>query len=116
MARSPILEPPSRVERRAARIADPVERLRFLRREMRRQPHRTHRWRAALLIAGLVAMVAIVPLPTGTAETFAWEKRLVAPAVETTPVAVAARVWLVDKSDSTELYSNGLRIDLTYAV
>jgi hypothetical protein len=116
MARSPILEPPLWVERRAARIADPVERLRFLRREMRRQPRQTHRWRAAGLIAGLVAMVAIVPLPTGTAETFAREKRLVAPAVETTPVDGAARVWLVDKSDSTELYSNGLRVDFTFAV
>ena len=61
-------------------------------------------------------MLAIVPLPTGTAETFAREKRLVAPAVETTPVASTPRVWLVDKSDSTELYSNGLRIDLTFAV
>jgi hypothetical protein len=116
MARSPILELPSWVERRAGRIADPVERLRFLRREMRRQPRETHRWRAAALVVGLVAMVAIVPLPTGTAETFAREKRLVAPGVANTRIANAPRVWLVDKSDSTELYSNGLRIDLTFAV
>jgi hypothetical protein len=116
MARSPILEPPSWVERRASRIADPVERLRFLRREMHRQPRETHRWRAAGLVMGLVAMVAIVPLPTGTAETFAREKSLVAPGTANTQVANTARVWLVDKSDSTELYSNGLRIDLTFAV
>ena len=137
MAQSPILEPLAGVEWRARRVADPVERLRFLRREMstRRQaremraqeqpgekqaqkrPRLSHRWRPALLAAGLVAMVAIVPLPTGTAETFAKERGMVVagslpvPVVSSTP-----RVWLVDKSDSTELYSNGLRIDLTFAV
>lgn len=119
MAHSPILEPPRWVERRAGRIADPVERLRFLRREMRARsrPRRTHRWRMASVIAGLALMVAIVPVPTGTAETFAKEKRLVVPAPPTLAAgSPAPRVWLVDKSDSLELYSNGLRIDLTFTV
>jgi hypothetical protein len=105
------------VERRAGCITDPVERLRFLRLEMRKPPPaQTQHWREALPIAVLVAMVAIVPLPTGTAETFAREKTLVAAGAASAEGASASRVWLVDKSDSTELYSNGLRIDLTFAV
>jgi hypothetical protein len=118
MAHIPILDAPLWVEGRAARIADPVERLRFLRRECRARKvaRPIHRWRGALLAAGLVAMVAIVPLPTGTAETFAKEKGLVAPGAGNVPVANVSRVWLVDKSGSSELYSNGLRIDLTFSV
>ena len=64
----------------------------------------------------MVAMVAVVPLPMGTAETFAREKSLVATGTANPQIANAARVWLVDQSNSTELYSNGLRIDLTFAV
>ncbi len=119
MVRSPILESPTRVEQRAGRIMDPVERLRFLRQEMHSQPEPPRRWRtglrhAASLMAGLVVLVVIGPLPTGTAETFAKERRLVvaaAPVANPTP-----RVWLVEQSDSLEVYSNGLRVDLTFAV
>jgi hypothetical protein len=123
MARTPILEPPVWVERRADRITDPVERLRFLRRQTKEQSQpklvqasgRTRYWHVAAMILGLVILIAIVPLPTGTAETFAKERRLVVG-----PPALAAsavpRVWLVEKSDVLELYSNGLRIDLTFTV
>ena len=58
-------------------------------------------------------MVTIVPLPTGTAETFAKEKRLVVGGNPQAPNP-APRVWLVDRSDYLELYSNGLRVDLTF--
>lgn len=108
-------------------MADPVERLRFLRREMRKESHtrlprihvgRIHFWHAGSILACLLVMVAIVPLPTGTAETFAKERRMVVrgsqqPLVATSPTP---RVWLVERSDLLELYSNGLRIDLTFAV
>jgi hypothetical protein len=107
------------LEQRASRIADPVERLRFLRRQtqVEERPRPTHRWRMVSVIAGLVIMVGIVPLPTGTAETFAKERGLVVAGSQRTPLAIAApRVWLVEKSDALELYSNGLRIDLTFAV
>jgi len=67
MARSPILEPPEWVEMRAARIADPVERLGFLRRQMHETRERKARparhWRGALLAAGLAAMMIIISLP-----------------------------------------------------
>jgi hypothetical protein len=118
MARSPILEPPEWVEMRAARIADPVERLGFLRRQMHETRERKARparhWRGALLAAGLAAMMIIISLPAGTAETFA--RRGVVSAESSAPRVWLPRVWLVDKSDSSELYSNGLRIDLTFAV
>jgi N-acetyl-anhydromuramyl-L-alanine amidase AmpD len=53
----------------------------------------------------------------GTAETFAKERRLVVPPFGRVPIsAPIQRVWLVDKSDSQELYSNGLRIDTTFRV
>jgi len=114
MARVPILEPPAWVEWRAGSIADPVERLRFLRREMRAQkaPRQSRRpWHLASLIAGLI-LIVLAPLPTGTAET-----RVVARRPEGPSVAVTLpRVWLVEKSGALELYSNGLRIDLTFAV
>jgi hypothetical protein len=123
MARASILESPKWVERRAGRIADPVERLRYLRRQMRAQPERTVRLggkrllHVASMLMCLVVMVAVVPLPTGTAETFARERRLVTGASHGSPIPIAVpRVWLVDRSDSLELYSNGLRIDLTFAV
>ncbi len=127
MARSSILEPPNWVEQRAGRITDPVERLRFLRRQMKsqRQPRlidvpwihvkRGRSWHVASMVLCLVVMIGIVPLPTGTAETFAKERRLV---VGTQPVAstLIPKVWLVERTDALELYSNGLRIDLTFAV
>lgn len=130
MARSPILEPTEWVEQQAIRIPDPVERLRFLRREVRPQPdlvvpipapariRRPAPRRAGFLFAGLAGLVAIVSLPIGTAETLAKDPR--PPVVGATQQGFVAgqapRVWLVDRSDSLEVYSNGLRIDLTFAV
>jgi hypothetical protein len=124
MAQSPILEPPVWVERRAGRITDPVERLRYLRRQTSgpRRPERipvarrARLWHVAGLVLCLVILIAIVPLPTGTAETFAKERQLIAGDGQLRPLATVPRVWLVDKSDLLELYSNGLRIDLTFAV
>jgi hypothetical protein len=119
MPRSPILEPPAWVEQRADRITDPVERLRFLRRQMKERKQaglvQQGRIRTASVIAGLLVMVGFVPLPTGTAETFAKEKKLVSAGSQEMQVAPPIlSVWLVEKSDSLELYSNGLRIDLSY--
>jgi N-acetylmuramoyl-L-alanine amidase len=128
---------PKSVERRADRIADPVERLRFLRREAhaekesqrrhrllarrgeggQKRPRRSHLRHVVSMAIGLVVMVATVPLPTGTAETFAKERMRVNGGNEQPAVAgPAPRVWLIDRSKSLEIYSNGLRIDLTFAV
>jgi hypothetical protein len=56
------------------------------------------------------------PIPTGTAETFARERRLLVPVTGWSQEAPASRVWRVESSPTSELYSNGLRIDLTFAV
>jgi len=124
MARISILEPPEiEVEQKAVQITDPVERLRFLRQEMRPQPKPrlipkvAMRRNTLLMAAGLVALIGLVPLPTGTAETLAKERQLIVPEtarpVTQSPIP---RVWLVEKTDALEIYSNGLRIDLTFTV
>jgi hypothetical protein len=111
---------------------DPVERLRFLRREMAPPVPAVHQsaltrlpgWRQwshylGLPVLVLVSVLAPGPAPKGAGEMFARERRMaVAPATE--PFAMASaplrRVWLVERSELSELYSNGLRVDLTFTV
>jgi hypothetical protein len=70
-------------------------------------------------LAAVVFLAAVLgSTPTGTAETLARERRLLVPAaapLDAPPVSTS-KVWRIDYSDSSELYSNGLRIDLTFAV
>jgi hypothetical protein len=123
MAETPIVAPPAWVESRASLIEDPIKRLRFLRREVRstrteqrirvQAPRRSQFARPGVWICAVLILFSIMPLPTGTAET----RRIAPDRVDGTGVAGAApRVWLVDHSDVSELYSNGLRIDLTYTI
>jgi hypothetical protein len=114
----------SKLERRAERIENPVERLRFLRREMPAasgklstlQPFLRHagqylRARRVHYIAlGAVPVVlALVPGPvsrSGAADILDRENRLIVPP--------SHPVWLIDSSELREAYSNGLQVDLTY--
>ena len=115
------------IERRAERIADPVDRLRFLRQEMatstvkpiepvkaRKFPASRHAWLA--LLPALV--LATGPTPKGAAETMARERGLLVPHAESVSAVSTEvpRVWRVERSDTTETYSNGLHVDLTYTV
>jgi len=117
------------IERRAERIADPVERLRFLRQEMSTSTvaeigtRSLHRGKSGALRhapwMGLLAVLVFAtgPAPKGAAETRAKERGLLVPradAASFTPGAVP-RVWRVERSETTETYSNGLRVDLTYS-
>ena len=122
------------IEQQAAQIVNPLDRLRFLRQvaatageatlnESSRRPRIWMRtWGPGSIAAALLAGFALWPLPTGTAEMQAREQRLLAPgAVAAAPAtnasaSISPRIWRVDASDSLEVYSNGLRIDLTYAV
>jgi hypothetical protein len=114
MSRSSILEAPAWVEWRAGRLKDPVERLRYLRGATHLRVRRPSSARkAASLLGSLAILVAVVPLPVGTAEMFAKERR---GSWEAPVAAKIPRVWLVEKSNALELYSNGLRIDLSLAV
>jgi hypothetical protein len=70
-------------------------------------------------IALVITILTIGPgsAPSSTAEVITLERRLLAPiSSSTTPASYAApRVWLVDHSETLEQYSNGLRVDLTFA-
>ena len=103
-----------RIEWRARRIADPVERLRFLRDAMAAAP----RAREALLAmrsawAGgvLALMLALGPAPLLVAPTTALSAKN-----PDTSAPASPRVWQVEHSSTLETYSNGLRIDLTFVV
>jgi hypothetical protein len=117
---------------RADKIDDPVKRLRFLRRGMQAlesevlapaapmadsAPHRrlTGKWPSVVGLA--IAAILGAAWPAGVAETAVRERRMAIPAgtvafeVPKDPI----RVWRVDKSETLETYSNGLRVDLTFA-
>jgi N-acetylmuramoyl-L-alanine amidase len=123
--KAPPLSRPT-VERIAERIDDPLKRLRFLQftapllvvpapgRSVFRFLARISLFRLVLLIvAAAVALVSALlvaksthaaPLPTATLP------------VRPAPDAPAPDIWLVEKSASSETYSNGLRIDNHYVV
>lgn len=116
---------------RAYKIDDPVERLRFLRREMQaleRAPvasGRNWKWAAGAGVAVLVAILAAarpahvaataqpaVPIVTVAPESARYQ----AASMTLAPARTAPeKVWRVDASASLETYSNGLRVDLTFA-
>jgi N-acetylmuramoyl-L-alanine amidase len=121
-ARVPSFAPAPRVEDRASRIHDPVKRLRYLRFAMAESPEsaaamsrhvrNVRRWTIALIA---IPALTLVPSPMGTAETFIRERGILVSA----PVSSASalpRIWRVEGSDTIDVYSNGLRIDRTFAV
>jgi hypothetical protein len=114
------------IEQQALCIGDPVERLRYLRSEMTgpvpHLPKSRHAWyqrKRHLGWVGMALILAIIPgpIPKGAAEMFARERRLtVAPASgETAAQLRVPRVWKVEHTELSELYSNGLRVDLAFA-
>jgi hypothetical protein len=130
----PSLDRAKRIEQRAVRIVDPVKRLHYLRQEMAltpvrpvpavpaRRPVRTYRLHRLRQLAWVAAAILVVlgpgRLPKGTAEVFTQERRLLIPGTDssTTVQYAAPKVWRVDRSETLEQYSNGLRVDLTFAV
>lgn len=120
-SRQPVFAP--WLDLRAYKIDDALERLRFLRREMlaleleqprpRRAPVRLLIW-----VTGTAALALLSGLkPARTTETPAREIR---PAIRAdvprlASIAPSAKVWRVESSQTNETYSNGLRVDLTFA-
>ncbi len=130
----PSLDRAKRIEQRAVRIVDPVKRLHYLRQEMA----------LTRVMPAPVVPAPQVPAPCGpmvcggwfglrsrsrsswlpaefqqgTAEVFTQERRLLVPGTDSSiPVETTApKVWRVDRSETLEQYSNGLRVDLTFAV
>jgi hypothetical protein len=137
LAQIPKPERMPKIERRAECIGDPVERLRYLRRVT--APERKllppGRWRHAAWLA-LAAMLVLAPGPrtksaAGTLEREAIEpssyvlrnvsaKQIVdqstAPPSPAEALAGIPHVWRVERSRTSELYSNGLRVDLTFQI
>jgi hypothetical protein len=149
LARFPrLMDPEIWVEHRASKIANPVERLRYLRKRTAANPStldasrgrrtvvfRSRAWASLnhravgvpTMIFGAILFigVALWPLPTGTAETRAEERLLLDPgsaaaranmAASVSPLGSVPKIWRVEASDGLEVYSNGLRVDLTFTV
>jgi hypothetical protein len=100
-----------RVDRRAASIPDAAEKLRFLRQALNpAQPRRTNSRRLAFLV-----------IPASLAAVLAWGSRTIAengpvgsPIVVPPAAADASatpKVWLVERKEGTDFYSNGLRVE-----
>ena len=113
------------IEERADRISDPVKRLRYLRARMAEPAAETappprrlgarHLW--WVLCATVVLAIAVMSLTPRRAEATPRAREVLAEAApkdsQTGPVP---HVWRVERTETAELYSNGLRVDLTFAV
>jgi hypothetical protein len=107
------------VERRAQSIRDPIERLRFLKGSVDsraalywKRRVRSRRWLIAS--ASTICCLAAAALGAGMMRAPAFNPRELA---RSRPdfAAVPGSVWLVERKDGVELYSNGLRVDNRYA-
>jgi hypothetical protein len=100
------------IEWRARRIADPVERLRYLRQAHRPRSATAPRvsrqsWRAAALGVALALMGA---------RTTSDATAHLSPAARPPKADLRGEVWLVERNKAYEIYSNGLRIETRFSV
>jgi len=114
------------VELNAGKIHDPVKRLQYLRQKMGPAtdplPKRWSNRKTSILCLALLLTCFLVsgykpsdsddPLPASVLH----RASLAANAAAVIQPDVFAKVWLVDKTDNFETYSNGLKIDDHYAV
>jgi hypothetical protein len=105
------------VEWHARLIPDPVCRLRYLRQALqsdsavRTRPRRARAWkRVAVLIGSLLALPAP---PSADMETLPVRRDFARP---TPPATMLPLVWLVERNEDFELYSNGLRVENLFSV
>ena len=121
------------IDSRARAIASPIERLRFLRNQMgpewagesgSRWPVFTagemrvpRMWRLAVLFAfGSVILVPVYKFSYSAPVAFRTAMILAPPAALSAEAPNETGVWLVDRKNDVETYSNGLRIENRYAV
>src|SRR5579864_6375268 len=105
------------VEWKAARIPDPIARLRYLQRKRglgstHAVPRRT-RWKAVSLLP-VMACLFIPGFKASNTNDEALPPPI--PHIAAASADVFTDVWLVEKTNGFETYSNGLRIDDRYAV
>ncbi len=97
------------LEARAGRMQDPIEKLRYLRRQQaRRDSGRGLAGRWVRIWAASAALLAPVPM--------APDAVLIREAAPVQRSAPAPEVWLVEENEGVELYSNGLRVETALAV
>jgi hypothetical protein len=97
------------IEWQAARILDPIERLRYLRQHAepvwawQRQRWRTSAWAIAMFMGLMLAGITISSI----------NRPVEALTLQPEPVSreTFANVWMVDKAAQVETYSNGLRVE-----
>ncbi len=101
---------------RARRVADPVARLRYLKRATERGPSGTSLKRKGLLAIVALAIMIAVPYQASWSVSGSTEPRVFlrpeAPAFEEQPPVV----WLVEHRQHVEVYSNGLRVETRHTV
>jgi len=109
---------PAQIEREADRIADPVERLRYLRKhgtatvqDSAPRAPLSKSWRSGLAAVALIGAVGIGYWLLPSAQAPPAPKAAMIPLARPSP----NQVWQVESSNIEEVYSNGLRIDLSFA-
>jgi hypothetical protein len=109
---------PADIEREADRIVDPVERLRYLRKHSASAVQETFprtQWSKSSR-AGIGAVALVLAMGVGYAMLPSAQAPPAAKAVAIPSARPAPKqVWQVEGSEIEEVYSNGLRIDLSFA-
>jgi len=102
----------SKIERRAQKISDPIQRLRYLRRAISsaKSPSLAWNWAAALALA-----IVIVPLGTDALSRQPTARKEFVAAARW-PATDRPVVWPVEQTSQYDLYSNGLRIENTLEI
>lgn len=96
-----------KIERRAQRIGDPIERLRYLKQATAKPQRRVHgTWLASLALA-----ILAVPLASDALSRQAPAVVVKTPIVIHRQASELPNVWPVEQTNAYDLYSNGLRIE-----
>jgi hypothetical protein len=106
---------------RAYKIADPIDRLRFLRREMgllasEDKPNPSRRVRYSFLLWIAAALLLLLSGRRPASNPIVTASTLVPPQTSVVAPKVWPKVWMIERSGTLESYSNGLRIDSAFAV
>src|SRR5579863_2263699 len=99
----------AKIERRAQKIVDPIERLRYLRRATGEPAGLPFHFQWTWLATAVVAMI-LVPMASDAVNREPLRRRLLAAAALRPPGEVP-NVWPVEQNKDYDLYSNGLRIE-----
>jgi hypothetical protein len=106
-----------KIERRAYRISDPIERLRYLRQATGEGPPAESRpaWRR---LASVVLALAVIPLGSDANVRMRTNVKRSRSAIRGTVSqwSYAPDVWLAERTAESELYSNGLRIERRFEI